>query len=188
MANNPTKSVAELKAEAKHVYEAFVKLKGDLFQQKSLPMNEEEVKLVEKQARFTRHITVPIFGIVAVAAFGWAMYLLYSHDWYIAISVLISSLALIFFSRYLLLEYRDLLVKKEKLVFTGIITEKKRYKGQQETSYYFTLSDKQKVAVDEESFKKYHLGDIIQYESLSLDRWIKNTVTLISRITDHPIE
>lgn len=188
MTKNATNSIAELKAEARKAYEAFVKVKGDLFQQKFLPMTEEEVKLVEKQARFTRHITVPFFGVVSVAAFGWAMYLLYTHDWYIAISVLISSVGLTFFSRYLLLEYRDLLVKKEKLVFTGIITEKKKYKGQQETSYYFTLSEKQKVAVDDETFKKYHLGDIIQYESLSLERWIKNTVTLISRISEHITE
>jgi exosome complex RNA-binding protein Rrp4 len=46
------------------------------------------------------------------------------------------------------------------------------------------LSEEKEVVVEEKEYKQFHLGDIVQYESLSLERYISHAITLIDKISE----
>lgn len=178
------KSVKQQKAEAKVIYDRFVKLKGDFFQKEMVPMTDEDLKLIEKNNRFTRKITVPFFVMISSGALGYGLYLAVMQDWIYAGGMLLGGIGLWFFSRYLLHYYRELLELKMKVVITGIITDKEKYRRQYATLYCFTLSEEKEIVVDEKEYKQFHLGDIVRYETLSLERYINHAITLIDKISE----
>ena len=179
-----SKSVKQQRAEAKVVYDRFVKLKGEFFKEEMLPMTEEDFKLIEKKVRFTNRITVPFFVMISFGALGYGLYLAVMQDWIYAGGMLLGGIGLWFFSRYLLHYYRELLELKKKVVITGIITNKEKYNRQYETLYCLMLSEEKEVIVEEKEYKQFHLGDIVQYESLSLERYISHAITLIDKISE----
>lgn len=178
------KSVKQQKADAEVVYDRFIKLKGELFQKEMVPMGDEDLKIVQKDDRFTRKITAPVLYFFAAGAAIGSIYLGFSGDWTIAIGLFLCAIALVSFSIYLLSYYRELLEQKEKTVITGIITNKEKYKRQYETVYCLMISEQQEVVVNEKQYKEFRLGDIVRYESLSLERYVNHSITLIAKISE----
>ncbi len=176
------KSEKQQRAEAKVVYDRFVKLKGELFQKEMVPMSEEDLKAVKKNDWFTRNITAPVFYFFAAGAFIGSVYLIISGDWPIAIGMFLCAIGFVSLSIYLVSYYRELLEQKEKTVFTGIITDKKKYNAKYGTEHFLILSEEQRLVVNEKQYKEFRLGDIVRYETLSLERYINHSINLIGKI------
>lgn len=179
------KSEKQKNEEAKALYDRFVREKGELFKQEWIPMQDEDLKAVKKNDRFTRRITAPVFYTVAAFAVVGGIYLVTTGDWHIAIGIFLCAIALVSFSLYLVSYYKEILNQKEKLLITGIVTGKSKLSRQYETRYCLKLNEQKEVVVTEKQCKEFHLGDMVQYETLSEERYIKHTITLIGKISDH---
>lgn len=182
--NQPIKSVKQQRAEAKIAYYRFVELRGELYQREMVPMSEEDLKVVQKNDRFTRKITAPVFYFYSACAVIGGVYAIISGHWPMAIGMFLCTIALVSFSIYLLSYYRELLEQKEKTVITGIITDKEKYSRKYETVYCLKISEQQEVVVDERQYKEFRLGDIVRYETISLERYIRHSISLIGKISE----
>lgn len=175
----------QLKAEAMVLYDQFVARNGELFRQEMIPMTEDDLKPVQKNDRFTRRVTAPVFYGVALCSLGGSIYLFFTNDWPIAIGMLLCSIALVSFTMYLTGYYSELISRKEKLVISGIITGKKKYNRNYGADYYLEVSKKKDVAVDQKQYMEFCFGDIIRYETLSEERYIRHSIALIGKISEY---
>ena len=182
---NPPKSPKQQKEEAKIAYDKYVKKhKKNLFKTAMVPMTDEDITLVREKANFTSSITARVFYSVATIAMLGGFYLIYIGDWALSLVVFLCAMVLVLFTRSLTATYWKLLNEKEKLSITGIVTNREKRKGENETLYYLTLSEKKDVVVRKKDYEQYKLGDIVRYETLSEERYISHAITLTGKIGD----
>lgn len=177
---SPAPSVDELRA----IYEKFLAVKGDLFQSSLAPMNEEEIRILEKDARFTQTITVRVFFIFGILAIGGGIWCIATDTWIPGVGMLTCSIAFFAFSMYYKSSYKDLIEKKEKVVINGVVTNRKTYNGRYGKDYMVTLSRKKDIFIVKEDYEKVKLGDIVQYETLSEDHPIKSSIKVLGHIRE----
>ncbi len=171
--NNPPKEFLQ-------IYTSFTNKHGNLFVQKMAPMTEADLAPVIKNDRFTRKITFPVFISFAIAASCFSLYLFITAQWLYAVGILMASVGLIFFAYYLKTYYAELLNQKEKIILTGIVFRKRKLRD----SILISISDQLEIVVEDEDAKKLRLGDVVEIECLSLERYIKNSVLIKGSISE----
>ena len=136
---------------------------------KYLSLNNEELKeLINlKKGNFISYLTVTFsISIISYFIFDW---ILIDNTAISAMSIvfIISSIFLIIFF-YLNRSYFHDLLKKEKKVYTGVLSTKTE-KIKADNKYQFNM-DGNIFIVDKETFEKFNVGDIVEFHISSFTK------------------
>jgi hypothetical protein len=161
-------------------YNDFTKKHGDLYSKRLEPMTEGDIAPVIKNDRFTRKITFPVFISCAILSFCGSIYMFIDADWLYTVGFIMCGIALTSLAYYLRGYYAELLQKKEKVILAGIVFRKRKLDG----SDLISVSDQIEVFLESKDAKRLKLGDIVEIECLSLERYIRNTVSIKGNIAE----
>jgi hypothetical protein len=170
--------------EIKELYEKFLAVRGKLYEYTSVPMTAAEEQLIEKEARTTQRIFIPLMIVIAIAAWTGGLWLLWEQDWIFGIGITLCAVSVTAFIFYLRSGYRELVIEKKKIIITGVITAKRKYSQQYGNAYMITLSQEKDVYVLKPDFEKATPGQIVQFETLSEEFNHGNTLRTLGHIAD----
>lgn len=170
--------------ELKETYEKFLRANGKFYEYKKVPMSPDEIRLIGKEAAITQRIMLPVIGSVALAAGIGGAWLLWERDWIFGTGISLGALSAVAIFFYLRASSREMLFKKEKVVISGVVTAKRKYSQQYGNNYKLTLSREKDVFVSRTDFGKAALGQIIQFETLSEEYNIGNSLKVLGHIDD----
>ncbi len=136
---------------------------------KYLSLNQEEIKeLINlKKGNFISHLI--IFFIVVIAAYFISDSILTDNKGISSLSIVviftIVNLIIFFYTNR---SYFHDLLKKEKKVYTGVLSNKTA-KEKENNKYQFNM-DGNIFIVDKETFEKFHVGDIVEFHISSFTK------------------
>lgn len=168
----------KLAADFKATYEQLVADHAELYEKKSVPMDDADRRAVNRY-----HNIVVIILLPFTAGF---FYLLYfnspwkTEDLLICLgfgAILAAGFAWSFYTR------SKLLANNEKLVIKGVITNKRTQEEEDSKSYHIRISDKDTVVVSKKDFKTFNIGDIVKLEVIgSLTSTTSYKISLMGRL------
>jgi len=176
-----SKKDKELRLTVQAKYEQIVRNQGELFDRRSIPMNESDKAEVKKKQRLVVFVLVPLllFLLSGTLYFIW--------DGTLSSYLVLGSIALVvIFGAISYFNYEYVLKSNSKDIIKGVLTNKQRIDDGDTVDYDFEISNKDVVSVSRSTFKKFSIGDIVEIELLSSQNGLslKTNVKRIGTVFD----
>lgn len=132
-----------------------------------LPMTDEELRIMEKNRRFTRRIGVPLMILMGGCGLLGGIWAIATDASAVGIGLAFSSMIMLGLGGYYFRETRTPVERPEKFFVTGVITKKKMSGDFTRRYYHIELNNNRyKCFLYAEEFKKLNVGDVVQCERL----------------------